>query len=124
MTIPRNSPPPPASRTAPAGALAGGATCAGALAANGDPDRLLDVGHDAAALVEEGLDHLVPATQVVDGEQPRWLGELVGAGCLLVHRPVALAREDALALGRAQEVHERLRLLRVLALGDHRDGVL
>src|SRR6266568_3386458 len=121
MTIPRSRPPPPSRGARPA-ALAPGVAGAGALTANRDPDLLLDVGHDAAAPVEEGLGHLVPAAQVVDGEQALGPGELVGAGGLAVHRPVALLGEDPLALRGAQEVDERLGLGRVLALGDDRDG--
>src|SRR6266508_3309623 len=107
MTIPRSRPSPAANRRPPAGALAVGAAGAGALAANRDPDLLLDVSHDPAAPVEEGPGHLVPATQVIDGEQALGPGELVRARRLLVHRPVALVGEDPLALGGAEEVDER-----------------
>src|SRR6266540_2560163 len=114
MTIPRSRPSPAANRRPPAGALA----------ANRDPDLLLDVSHDPAAPVEEGPGHLVPATQVIDGEQALWPGELVRARRLLVHRPVALVGEDPLALGGAEEVDERPGLGLVLAPGHHRDRVL
>src|SRR6266542_1360018 len=124
MTIPRSRPSPAANRRPPAGALAVGAAGAGALAANRDPDLLLDVSHDPAAPVEEGPGHLVPATQVIDGEQALGPGELVRGRRLLVHRPVALVGEDPLALGGAEEVDERPGLGLVLAPGHHRDRVL
>src|SRR5215213_4424801 len=95
-----------------------------ALAANRDADLLLDVGHDPGLLVEELLGHLRPATQLLDGEQPRRLGEAGGRRDLLVDRPIALLDEDLLSLGRAQVVDERLGLLGVLALGHDRDRVL
>src|SRR6266540_3779374 len=98
MTIPRSRPSPAANRRPPAGALAVGAVGAGVLAVNRDFDLLLDVSYDSVAPVEEGPGHLVPATQVIDGEQVLWPGELVCARRLLVHWPVALVGEDPLAL--------------------------
>src|SRR6266511_351749 len=56
------------------------------LAANRDPDLLLDACEDAAVLVEELLAHVAPAAQVGDGEQPRRLGEVRARRDLLVHR--------------------------------------
>src|SRR5215217_4907397 len=115
VTVPRSSaaPPPTPSRS---GLVA--------LAANRDPDLLLDVGHDPGLLVEELLVHVAPAAQVGDGEQPRRRGEVSGRGDLLVDRAVALVDEDLLGLVRQQVVDERLGLLGMLALGGDRDRVL
>src|SRR5215204_6264529 len=117
VTIPRSSAAPPCTSSPIRRRVT-------ALAANRDADLLLDVGHDPGLLVEELLGHLRPATQLLDGEQPRRLGEVGGRRDLLVDRPIALLDEDLLRLGRAQVVDERLGLLGVLALGHDRDRVL
>src|SRR5829696_6850265 len=117
VTVPRSSAAPPRTSSPIRRPLT-------TLVANRDADLLLDVGHDPGLLVEELLGHLRPATQLLDGEQPRRLGEVGGRRDLLVDRPIALLDEDLLRLGRAQVVDERLGLLRVLALGHDRDRVL
>src|SRR5215207_1293589 len=117
VTVPRSSAAPPRTSSPIRRPLT-------TLVANRDADLLLDVGHDPGLLVEELLGHLRPATQLLDGEQPRRRGEVGGRGDLLVDRPIALLDEDLLRLGRAQVVDERLGLLRVLALGHDRDRVL
>src|SRR5215212_4150959 len=117
VTVPRSSAAPPRTSSPIRRPLT-------TLVANRDADLLLDVGHDPGLLVEEPLGHLRPATQLLDGEQPRRLGEVGGRRDLLVDRPIALLDEDLLSLGRAQVVDERLGLLGVLALGHDRDRVL
>src|SRR4029453_9496571 len=92
------------------------------LAANRDAHLALDFDQDAGLLVEEPLGHLVPAADVLDGEQPGRLGEVRGDP--LVHRPVALLGEDLLAGGGAGEVDEGPGRLLVPALGGDRDRVL
>src|SRR5215203_7187997 len=117
VTVPRSSAAPPRTSSPIRRPLT-------TLVANRDADLLLDVGHDPSLLVEELLGHLRPATQLLDGEQPRRLGEVGGRRDLLVDRPIALLDEDLLRLGRAQVVDKRLGLLGVLALGHDRDRVL
>src|SRR5215216_1192566 len=115
VTVPRSSaaPPPTPSRS---GLVA--------LAANRDPDLLLDIGHDSGLLVKELLVHVAPAAQVGDGEQPRGLREVGRGRDLLVDGAVALVDEHLLGLVRQQVVDERLGLLGILALGGDRDRVL
>ena len=61
---------------------------------------------------------------VGDGEETRRRGVVELREHLRQDRPVALLAEDALRLGRAQEVDEGLGLLRIGRLGDDGDGVL
>src|SRR3954453_20461840 len=80
-----------------------------------DTVAALDVGHDALVRIEEGLRHIGPSTEILDGEQA-WRcaeGNLL-AGHPGHHRPVAVVGKDLLSLRRVQEVHESLGFLVVL----------
>src|SRR5215217_4854777 len=89
------------------------------------PQLTVDLGHDAGLRVVEelGVD-LLPTAEIVYREQVGRLGEVELAEHLLVHRTIAHLAEDALALGRMQEVEKRVGLVRVLAVAGHGYGVL
>src|SRR3954452_12634575 len=119
---------PPAS-TPPTGTLrrrrgAGRAGAAERLATRRHALGLLDGGHHRVLRVEELRVGLVPAAEVVDGEEARGGRELLGVDERLDHRPVALGGEDLLPLVGAGEVEEGLGVLLVLRVGGDRGRVL
>src|SRR3954453_12523533 len=93
-----------------------GSRSAAVSAIGGDAELLLDVGDDGVVGIEELVVHLLPATQVVDREEPLGRREPLRVDERLHDGPVALRREDLLGLGRLDELEERGGLLRVLAL--------
>ena len=87
------------------GLRAAGATATASTALASCPTHLpLDPGHHPVVRVEEPLLHLRPAAEpeLVDREEPRpgWEPGLELRGDHLVHRAVAVLREDALRGGR------------------------
>src|SRR5262245_3382855 len=86
-------------------------------------DGLLDLGHDAAARLEELLIHLRPTAEVSDGE-PTGRGREARARYTLDDGSVAVRGEDLLSLRRVQEVQERLRLGGVGTVPRHGHRVL
>src|SRR5207244_8464301 len=102
---------------------AGSAIAAG-LACSGHPQLLLDAGHDALLGVEELVRDRAPAAELRDVEQLLRGREPLRVDQALVDRAVALRGVDLLSLRRLEEVHERLRLLRVARLLRGRDRVL
>src|SRR4051812_8361462 len=120
MTTPRPRAAPPAPRRTPRP----GRERAAWLAASGLPLVLEDLGDLALVGVEEVVVDLRPAAELVDLEQPGW----VRIGLLVEearhNRAVAIGGVDLLGCVGAQEVHERLGLVGLARLGDHRRGVL
>src|SRR5215203_4195605 len=68
------------------------------------PQVAVDIGHHPRLHVEEPSTNLLPATQLVDRKQGGRRGEVELAEHLFYDRAVAVLREDALRLGRPQEV--------------------
>src|SRR5215211_4292815 len=90
----------------------------------GCPHLAFDLHHFSCLRVKEIVADLVPATQVFDREQAGRDREIELLEHFFIYRTVALLPEDMLSLRCIQEVNERLRLVRVFAVGGHRYGVL
>src|SRR4051812_29145589 len=111
-------------RPAAAAARRRGSETGSASLGSGDSRGVFDLRNGAVRRVEEVGHHLVPATEVVDGEQRLGRRELrrVLLGHRLDDRAVAVLGEDRLRLRGPQEVEELLRL--GLGLGRDRHRVL
>src|SRR5215213_5948852 len=117
----------PRPRTSPlTGTVLGGATAASLAGGSALPLGIEDLRDDALLRIEELVVHVTPAAELADLEQLRRLREVDAGGSrhALHHRPVPLAREDLLRLGREEVVDEGLCLVEVLRLVDGRHGVL
>src|SRR5919106_563644 len=101
-----------------------GSRRASGLPVSRDSQLGLDVGEDALLPVEEPRPHVVPAAEVGDGEEAGRLRVFELAEDLLDDGAVALLAEDALRLGRAEVVDERLRPPGLGRVGRDRDRVL
>src|SRR3954469_24195612 len=119
-------PPDAAEESARRRATAGGAAEISASLGSGDPRRLLDLGDRSLVGIEELVVDLRPAPEVADREEALRRRELrlVLDEDGPVDRPVAPVGEHLLRGRRERVLHERLRLLCVLRLGDDRDRVL